>query len=76
MDQCQPHEKFQTVCQSSQADNWVKTRPRLAGNQIPFEGTRFGFTSVGVYNRGILDTNTSKIKSGSSEGNLISYLGI
>ena len=23
--------------------NWVKTKPRLAGNQIPFGGTKFGF---------------------------------
>ena len=41
---------------------WVKTKPRLAGNQIFFRGTRFGFTSVGVYNRGyptsIIDTYT------------------
>ena len=72
MDQCQPHENFWTAHQSSQVVNWVKTKPRLAGNQIPFGGTRFGFTSVGVYNRGILDTNTSKSKSGSFVGNLIS----
>ena len=76
VDQCQPHEKFWTACQSSQVVNWVKTRPRLAGNQIPFGGTRFGFTSVGGYDRGyptfIIGTYSSKTKSGSSEGNLIS----
>ena len=54
----------------------VKTRPRLAGNEIPFGGTRFGFISVGGYDRGyptfIIGTYTSKTKSGSTEGNLIS----
>ena len=50
MDQCQPHENSWTACQSSQVVNWVKTKPGLAENQIPFGGTRFGFTSVGVYN--------------------------
>ena len=44
----------------------------LAGNQIPFVGTRFSFTSIGVYNRGIIDTYSGKTKSGSSERNLIS----
>ena len=34
VDQCQPHEKFWTARQSSQVVNWVKTKPRLAGNQI------------------------------------------
>ena len=34
---------FQTASQSSQVINWVKTKSRLAGNQIPFGGTRFGF---------------------------------
>ena len=53
MDQCQPHENSWTACQSSQVVNWVKTKPGLAGNQIPFGGTRFGFTTVCVYNRGI-----------------------
>ena len=53
MDQCQPHENSWTACQSFQVVNWVKTKPGLAGNQIPFGGTRFGFTTVGVYNRGI-----------------------
>ena len=52
-DQCQPHEKFWTARQSSQVVNWVKTMPGLAGNQIPFGGTRFGFTNVGVYNTSI-----------------------
>jgi hypothetical protein len=28
--------------QSSQVVNWGKTKPRLAGNQIPFGGIRFG----------------------------------
>ena len=60
------------ACQSSQVVNWVKTKPELAGNQIPFGGTIFGFTTVGVYNTLIIDTYTSKTKSGSSEGNLIS----
>ena len=69
VDQCQPHENSRTACQSSQVVNWVKTKPGLAGNQIPFGGTRFGFTSIGVYNRGIIDTYSSKTKSGSSEGN-------
>ena len=65
VDQCQPHENSWTACQSSQVVNWVKTKPGLAGNQIPFGGTRFGFTSIGVYNRGIsIDTYTSKTKSG------------
>ena len=50
VDQCQPHENSWTACQSSQVVNWVKTKPELAGNQIPFGGTRFGFTNVGVYN--------------------------
>ena len=35
-----------------QAVNEVKSKPRLAGNQIPFGGTRLGFVIVGVYNRG------------------------
>ena len=56
VDQWQPHENSWTACQSSQVVNWVKTKPGLAGNQIPFGGTRFGFTTVGVYNLGIIDT--------------------
>ena len=72
VDQCQPDENSWTACQSSQVVNWVKTKPELAGNQIPFGGTRFGFTTVGVYNTWIIDTYSSKTKSGSSEGNLIS----
>ena len=67
---------FWTARQSSQVVDWVKTESRLVGNQIPFGGTRFGFTSVGVYIRwyptNIIDTYTSKTKSGSSERNLIS----
>ena len=51
VDQYQPHEIFWTAWQSSQIVSWVNTKPRLAGNQIPFGGTRFGFTTVGVYNR-------------------------
>ena len=43
LDQCQPHENFWTARQSSQVVNWVKNKPWLAGNQIPFRGTRFGF---------------------------------
>ena len=61
MDKCQPHENLWPARKSSQVVNWVKTKPWLAGNQIPFGGTRFGFTSV-AYNRGY--TYTSKIKSG------------
>ena len=72
VDQCQPHENFWTACQSSQVVYWVKTKPWLAGNQIPFGGTRFGFTSIGVYNRSKIATYSSKTKSGSSEGNWIS----
>ena len=72
MDQCQLHENFWTARKSSQAVNWVKTKPRLAGNQIPFGGTRFGFTTVGGYPTSIIGTYSSKTKSGSSEGNLIS----
>ena len=40
-DQCQPHENFWTARQSCQVVNWVKTKPKLAGNQILFGGTRF-----------------------------------
>ena len=54
VDQCQPHENSWRACQSSQVLNWVKTKPGLAGNQIPFGGTRFGFTTVGVYNTSII----------------------
>ena len=72
MDQYQPIENFWTARQSSKVVNWVKTKPELAGNQIPFGGTRFGFTTVGVYNTSIIDTYSSKTKSGSSKGNLIS----
>ena len=53
VDQCQPHENSWTACKSSQVVNWVKTKPGLAGNLIPFGGTRFGLTSVGVYNTSI-----------------------
>ena len=59
VDQCQPHENSWTACQSSQVVNWVKTKPGLAGNQSPFGGNRFGFTTVGVYNRGILTQLTT-----------------
>ena len=45
-----------------QVVNWVKTKPGLAENEIPFGGTRFGFTTVGVYNTSIIDTYTSKTK--------------
>ena len=34
--------------------NWVKTKPRLTGNQIPFRGTRFGFTTVDGYPTSII----------------------
>ena len=56
VDQCQTHENFWTACQSSQDVDWVKTKPRLAGNQIPFRGTRFGFTTVGGYPTSIIGT--------------------
>ena len=56
VDQSQPHENSWTACQSFQVVNWVKTKPGLAGNQIPFGGTRFGFTTEGVYNTSIIDT--------------------
>ena len=46
VDQCQPHEKFYTACQSSQVVNWVKTKPKLAGNRIPFRGTYLVFYCV------------------------------
>ena len=36
MDQCQHHENFWAAGQSSELVNWVKTKPRLAVNQIPF----------------------------------------
>ena len=61
VDQCQPHENSWTDCQSSQVVNWVKTKPELAGNQIPFGGTRFGFTTVGVYNTSIIETYTGPL---------------
>ena len=48
VDQCQPHEKILTARQSSQVVNWVKTKPRLAGNGIPFEGTRIAFVLVSI----------------------------
>ena len=72
MDQCQPHGNFWTARQSSQVVNLVKTNPWLAGNQIPFGGTRVGFTTVGGYPTSIIDTYSSKTKSGSSESNLTS----
>ena len=48
VDQRQPHEKFWTPRQSSQVVNWVKTKPRLARNQIPFGGTKFGSVKVSI----------------------------
>ena len=48
MDQCQPHEHFWTARQSFQVVNWVKNKPRLAGNQIPVEGTDLLLYCVGV----------------------------
>ena len=35
--------KFLTGLPAISSYYWVKTKPRLAGNQIPFGGTRFGF---------------------------------
>ena len=61
MDQWQPHGNSWTACQTSQVVNWVKTKPWLAGNQIPFGGTRFGFTTIGVYNRGIIGIMASTV---------------
>ena len=52
VDQCQPHENFWIARQSSQVVNWVKTKPRLAGNQIPFGGFRFGFVWVSMIEEG------------------------
>ena len=52
VDQCQPHENFWTARQSSKVVNWVKTKPRLAGNQIPFGASRFGFVQVSIIGRG------------------------
>ena len=43
VDQRQPHENFQTGRHCFQVVNQVKTKPRLAGNQIPFKETRLGF---------------------------------
>ena len=63
MDQCQPHENSWTACQSSQVVNWVKTKPGLAGNQIPFGGTRFGFTTVGVYDRSRIPSTIDTIQN-------------
>ena len=72
VDQCQPHENFQTACQSSQVVNWVKTKPRLAGNQIPFRGTYLVFYCVGVYRRYQRHLYTVQIQIGSSGRNSIS----
>ena len=61
MDHCQPHENFWTARQSFQVVYWVKTKPRLAGNQNSFWRNQIWFCE-GVYNKGyhtsIIDTNT------------------
>ena len=58
-----PHENFQQGHHCFQVVNQAKTKPRLAGNQIPFGGTRLDLVQVSnVYNRGqphsIMDTHT------------------
>ena len=72
VDQCQPHENFWTAWKSSQVVIWVKTKPRLAGNQIPSRGTDLVFYSVGVYKRYCRHLYTVKNQIGSSGRNLIS----
>ena len=63
VDQCQPHENFLTACQSSGVVNWVKTKPRVAGNQIPFGGTDLVLYCVTVL-KDIIDNYTQyKTKS-------------
>ena len=46
VDQCQPREIFWTAFQSSRVVNWVKPKPRLAGNQLPFGGPRFASVAL------------------------------
>ena len=72
VDQCQPHENFWTACHSSQVVLWVKIKPMLAGNQIPFRGTDLVLYCVGVYKRSYRHLYTVKNQVGSSERNLIS----
>ena len=48
VDQCQPHENFQTDRHCFQVVNLVKTKPSLAGNQIPFGGKRLGFVYMSI----------------------------
>ena len=43
-----PMKIFWTARQSSQVVDWVKTKSRLVGNQIPFGGTRFCFVKVSI----------------------------
>ena len=43
VDQCQPHENFWKGRHCFQVVNYVKTKPRLAGDQTPFGGTILGF---------------------------------
>ena len=38
MDQDQPHKNIKTSCRGYQVVNYVKTKPRLVGNQICFSG--------------------------------------
>ena len=52
VDQCQPHENFQMARHYFQVVNQVKTKPTLAGNQIPFGGTRLSFVQVSIVEGG------------------------
>jgi hypothetical protein len=43
VEQCQPHEYWGPGRHCFKVVNQVKAKPRLAGNQIPFRGTKLGF---------------------------------
>ena len=64
--------KFLEGLQSSQVVNWVKTKPKLAGNQIPFGGTDLVLYCVGVYKKYYKHLYTVQNQIGSSGRNLIS----
>ena len=55
---------FWTARQSSQVVDWVKTKSRLVGNQIPFGGTRFGFVKVSIIEGILLLVSCPKIFMG------------
>ena len=60
VDQCQPHENFYTVCQSSQVVNWVKTKPKLKKKNIfPLEEP--DLASLQMYTAGI-GTHVKSVK--------------